>query len=78
MIGYQADGVNSFSYGLHHNQRGDVDITVTVAGLTGSHAPKTSLPPTASQVSDGREIFTWERTNRVADLRTAANVAHAL
>jgi hypothetical protein len=67
VIGYQADGVNSFSYGLHHNQRSDVDIAVTVVGLTGSHAPQTSLPPTASQVNDGRETFTWKYNGLIAD-----------
>jgi hypothetical protein len=67
VIGYRADGVNSFSYGLHHNQRCDVDITVTVAGLTGSHVPRNSLPPTASEVNDGREIFTWKYSGLIAE-----------
>jgi len=67
VISYRADGVNSFSYGLHHNQRSDVDITVTVEGLTGSHVPKASLPPTASEVNDGQEIFTWKYSGLIAD-----------
>jgi hypothetical protein len=52
---------------LHHNQRSDVDITVTVAGLTGSHVPRNSLPPTANDVDDGREIFTWKYSGLIAE-----------
>jgi len=66
-ISYQADGANSFAYALHHNQRSDVDISITVSGLVGSEAPKTSLPPTANEVSDGGETFTWDYTNLIAN-----------
>lgn len=67
VVSYQADGANSFSYGLHHGQRGDVDITVTVVDLLGSEAPKTSLPPTAREVDGNRETFTWDYEGLIAD-----------
>jgi hypothetical protein len=66
-IGYRADGANSFAYSLHHNRRSDVDITITVSGLVGSEVLKTSLPPTANEVSDGSETFSWDYTNLIAN-----------
>jgi hypothetical protein len=67
VISYRADGANSFSYGLHHDLRSDVDVTVTVAGLTGSEVPEASLPATTSEVTDGSETFTWDYTGLIAD-----------
>jgi hypothetical protein len=67
VIGYRAEGVNRFAYGLYHNQRSDVDITITVDGLTGSQVPETSLPPTASQVNGSQEVFTWKYSGLIAD-----------
>lgn len=66
-ISYQADGANSFAYALHHDQRSDVDISITISGLVGSEVPKTSLPPTANEASDGGETFTWDYTNLIAN-----------
>jgi hypothetical protein len=66
-IGYRADGANSFTYGLHHNQRSDVDIVVTVMGLADSEVPKTSLPPTARDLTDDGETLTWDYSNLIAN-----------
>jgi hypothetical protein len=66
-VSYRADGANTFAYGLHHDQRADVDVTVTVVDLTGSQVPRSSLPPTASQVIDNREMFTWKYPGLIAD-----------
>ncbi len=35
-ISYQAEGANSFSYGLMQNQRTDIDIAVDVIGMQGA------------------------------------------
>lgn len=66
-ISYKADGANSFGYALHHNQRSDVDISVTVLGLKGSQVPKVSLPPSATEVEDDGETFTWKYSGLIAD-----------
>ncbi len=66
-ISYRADGANTFAYGLQHNQRTDVDVTVTVLDLRGSEVPKTSLPPTASEAADDDETFTWKYEGLIAD-----------
>jgi len=67
VISYQADGANSFSYGLHHDQRSDVDIMVTVMGLVGSEVPNASLPPSASETTDEGETFAWNYANLIPD-----------
>jgi hypothetical protein len=66
-ISYQADGANQFTYGLPREQRADVDIVMTVDGLTGSEIPKSSLPATTTEVENGSEIFTWFYTGLIAD-----------
>jgi hypothetical protein len=66
-ISYCADGANTFSYALPQEQRSDVDITITVSGLTGSTVPKASLPPTEKEVSENGEIITWDYTKLIAD-----------
>ncbi len=67
VISYRADGATRFTYGLHRYQRSDVDITVTVVGLTGSQVARTSLPPTASEVNDDGEVFTWKYSGLIAE-----------
>lgn len=67
VISYRADGANNFAYGMHHNQRTDVDVTLTVVGLVGSEIPKTSLPPTANELTDDGQIFTWKYRGLIAD-----------
>ncbi|MEA3349656.1 MAG: hypothetical protein U9Q82_03435 [Chloroflexota bacterium] len=59
-ISYQADGVNSFAYGLQQNRRSDVDVTLTVLGLRGSEVPRHSLPTTDVSEIEDSEIFTWQ------------------
>ncbi|MEW5960574.1 MAG: zinc ribbon domain-containing protein, partial [Chloroflexota bacterium] len=66
-ISYKADGASQFTYGLPHEQRADVDIVVTVVGLTGSNIPKSSIPATANNVEDNRQIITWHYTGLIAD-----------
>jgi len=60
VINYKADGVNSFAYGLQHNRRSDVDVTLTVIGVDGSQVPQFSLPTTDVAEIEGGERFTWE------------------
>jgi hypothetical protein len=66
-ISYKADGASSFSYGLHHNQRSDVDVVVTVIGLSGSKVSKSSLPASAREVTEEGEIWTWDYARLIAD-----------
>ena len=66
-ISYRADGANSFAYSLHHNQRSNVDVVVTVLGIAGSEVPVTSLPTTASDPTNEGETFTWDYENLIAD-----------
>jgi hypothetical protein len=60
VISYKADGVNSFSYGLQHNRRSDVDVTLTVLGLQGSEVPQFSLPTTDVVDLEDGERFAWQ------------------
>lgn len=67
-ISYQADGANSFSYGVAQGQRSDVlDVTVTVLGLEGSEVSRTSLPTTGRDVVDRGETFTWDYAGLIAN-----------
>ena len=66
-ISYKANGANSFAYGISHNQRAQIDVTVTIAGLSGSSVPRDSLPTTGHTVADGRETFTWKYTGLIAN-----------
>jgi hypothetical protein len=50
-ITYQADGANSFAYGLYHGERSDVDVAIAVVGLAGSTVPATSLPATGHEAT---------------------------
>ncbi|MBN1220438.1 MAG: hypothetical protein JXM69_16040 [Anaerolineae bacterium] len=67
VITYKADGANSFTYGLPHNQRSNIDIVVTVLGLAGSEIPRNSLPATTNEAEENDEIFTWQYTGLIAD-----------
>ena len=66
-IGYQARGVDSFSYGLYRGRRSDVDIQITVLGLRESEILRSSLPPTGSESIDGGEVFAWKYEALIAD-----------
>lgn len=66
-ISYSADGANSFAYGLQHDQRANVDITVSVRGLAGSQIPRTSLPASASQPTEQGETWVWQYDGLIAD-----------
>ncbi len=66
-VSYQADGASSFSYGLVQGQRTDVDVSVVVQGLTGSQAPRTSLPTTLVEPAEGGEAFHWNYSGLIAD-----------
>jgi len=66
-ISYKANGANSFAYGLSRDQRSQIDVTVTVAGLSGSSVPRTSLPTTGNTSADERETFTWNYTGLIAN-----------
>lgn len=66
-ISYQANGANSFAYGLSRDQRSQIDVVVTVAGLSGSSVPRTSLPTTKQTAADEGETFTWNYTGLIAN-----------
>ena len=59
-IQYQADGASSFAYGLHREQRADIDVAVEVVGLNGSAVPKASLPASGNEITEGGETWTWQ------------------
>ena len=67
VISYKADGASSFSYGLAHNQRTNLDLVVTVQGLPGSSVPRTSLPATANERDGEGDAFAWQYTGLIAD-----------
>jgi hypothetical protein len=67
VVSYRANGANSFSYGLHHGQRSDVDVTFTVMGLTGSEASENTLPFTAHRVDGDDEVFVWNYEGLIAE-----------
>lgn len=64
-IGYKADGVNSFAYGLQQNRRSDVDVTLSVLGLKGSEVPQFSLPTTDITSLEDGEQFAWQYTGLI-------------
>ena len=66
-IGYKADGANTFSYALPYNQRSDVDVSISIEGLTGASMPRTSLPPTATEVGESSETIAWVYGNLIPD-----------
>jgi hypothetical protein len=66
-ITYQADGANSFAYGLYHGQRSDVDVAIAVVGLAGSTVPGTSLPATGHEVTDEGESLSWDYADLIID-----------
>ncbi|MCB8945393.1 MAG: zinc ribbon domain-containing protein [Ardenticatenaceae bacterium] len=69
-IRYQADGVNSFAYGLNQTRRTDkLDVQLTVTGLTDSEVPQNSLPTTAVTTPDTTpgQTFIWQYDNLVAN-----------
>ena len=66
-ISYKANGANSFTYGLAHDQRSQIDVVVTVAGLNGSSVPASSLPLTKQSADGKNETFTWKYTGLIAN-----------
>jgi hypothetical protein len=66
-IGYQADGVGSFTYGLYHEHRSDVDVVVSVLGVEGSQVSENALAPSAVETVEGGEVFSWGYEGLIAD-----------
>jgi hypothetical protein len=66
-VGYEADGANSFTYGLHHDRRTDVDVTIEVVGLTGSEVPRSALTASGSEGIEGGEAFVWDYRGLIAN-----------
>jgi hypothetical protein len=65
-IGYQADGVNSFTYALNQGRRSDaLNVNIIVSGLSGSTVAENSLPVTGSTSGEESETFTWNYTNLI-------------
>ncbi|MBN1430514.1 MAG: zinc ribbon domain-containing protein [Anaerolineae bacterium] len=66
-ISYKANGASNFAYGLPRDQRSQIDVVVTVAGLKGSSVPRTSLPTTDTGSTGDGETFTWDYTGLIAN-----------
>lgn len=66
-IRYKADGANSFSYGLHQNQRADVDVEVKISQLTGCEVPRSSLPASERIPTEGGEVWRWRYAGLIPD-----------
>lgn len=66
-IGYCADGASSFSYGLQHGQRADVDVEVAVQGVTGSSVSKNALPASNVEYAEDRELWVWRYEGLIAE-----------
>jgi hypothetical protein len=68
IVRYRARGVGSFRYALEHNRRlENLDVEVTVRGLTGSKVPDESLPTTAFEGLEGKDLFVWRYDALIAD-----------
>jgi hypothetical protein len=68
IVRYRARGVGSFRYALEHNRRlENLDVEVTVRGLTGSEVPDESLPTTAVETPEGKDLFVWHYDALIAD-----------
>lgn len=66
-VSYKAEGANTFVYSLPRDQRSNVDVVITVAGLAGSSIPRTSLPATETASVSGTGTFTWNYTGLIAN-----------
>lgn len=64
-IRYRAEGAYTFTYELPKEQRTDVDVEITVAGLTGSSVPESSLPPLEIKSGNDSETISWEYSNLI-------------
>lgn len=64
-IRYKAEGAYTFTYELPKEQRTDVDVEITVNGLTGSSVPDSSLPPMEIESGDEGETISWEYSNLI-------------
>lgn len=64
-IRYKAEGAHTFTYELPREQRSDIDVEVTVTGLTGSLFPDSSLPPIEVESGDEGETITWDYSNLI-------------
>ena len=64
-IRYRAEGAYTFTYELPKEQRTDVDVEITVAGLTGSSIPESSLPPLEIESGNDSETISWEYSNLI-------------
>jgi len=68
VVRYCARGVGSFRYALDHNRRlENLDVEITVRGLTGSEVPGGSLPTTAVESAKDKEQFAWHYEALIAD-----------
>jgi len=66
-ISYKASGAQNFTYGLPRSQRSSIDVVITVAGLSGSSVPRTSLPLTKNAPTGDGETFTWDYAGLIAN-----------
>ncbi len=68
VVRYRARGVGSFRYALEHNRRlENLDVAITVRGLSGSEVPDDSLPTTAFEDAENGEQFAWRYDALIAD-----------
>ncbi|MBN1812383.1 MAG: zinc ribbon domain-containing protein [Anaerolineae bacterium] len=67
-VRYRARGVGSFRYALEHNRRlENLDVEITVHGLSGSEVVDGSLPTTAFEDAEDGEQFLWRYDALIAD-----------
>lgn len=64
-IRYRAEGAYTFTYELPKEQRTDVDVEITVTGITGSSIPESSLPPLEIESSNDSETISWEYSSLI-------------
>jgi hypothetical protein len=68
VVRYRARGVGSFRYALEHNRRlENLDVEITVQGLSGSEVSDGSLPTTAFEGAGDGEQFAWRYDALIAD-----------
>jgi hypothetical protein len=73
-IRYRAEGAYTFSYDLPNEQRTDVDVQITLTGITGSSVPESSLPPMEIKSGDESETIAWEYSNLIDNRNIQINL----
>ena len=64
-IRYRAEGAYTFTYELPKEQRTDIDVEITVDGITGASIPDSSLPPMEIENGNNSETISWDYSNLI-------------